>query len=347
MLAPLTSADQSQPQALPLSMSTASAADGGSSVALSLTTSGTGTVTSTVFLPHVCRAYDPSVCYDQQPGNLSAIGNPPEGIHRGPEMTFDLQNFDVYTKQMHSRVVTVAIEIGFDLREDLTGEEWEAQELADFVFDIWAIYWREFQGFPGDSYTVVFGHDLPYGDTGAHPIGFQTAHFRTPWIAHEIYHAWNGCDFRQAGERSWYMEGVTTYYGDLRQTTENPFAKIAQDFYHSYLDYCNSGQDRALADISMSDPDYNHTFVAQKGAVVAYLLDRELAKTGHHIGEISRLLYQRFGIGTQGRPTNEEILAIFNEVSGEDFTGFFEKYIYGSEKLPLTEEDDFEWVCHD
>lgn len=315
-------------------------------VAPPLTVFGNDTVTSTVFLPCVFRGYDPNACYDQYPGDLSSKGNPPEGIYRGPEMTYDIQNFDVYTRQIHSRVITVAIERGFDLREDLTGEEWDAQELADFVFHTWAIYWREFQGFPWESYTVVFGYNLPYGDTGAYPLGFQTSHFRTPWIAHEIYHAWNGCDFRQAGERTWYMEGVTVYYGDLRQTTENPFEGIARSFYGYYLDYYNSGQDRPLADMSMNDPDYNHTFVAVKGALVAYLLDLELARTGHHIGEVSRLLYERYGMGTEGKPTNEEILAVFNEVSGADFTPFFEQYIYGTKRLPLTEQSDFEWVCH-
>ena len=138
------------------------------------------------------------------------------------------------------------------------------------------------------------------------------------------------------------------YYGNLRQNADGPFEGMARCFYGYYLDYYNSGQDRALADLSKYDPDYDDRFVAVKGPLVVYLLDLELAKTGHHIGEVSQMLYKRYGMGTgAGLFTNEEILAVFNEVSGADFADFFDKYIYGTERLPLTEQSDFEWVCHD
>ena len=46
-----------------------------------------------------------------------------------------------------------------------------------------------------------------------------------------------------------------------------------------------------------------------------------------------------------GYPTNDEILRTFNEVSATDFTDFFNRYIYGSERLPVPE--NFDRVCHD
>ena len=63
--------------------------------------------------------------------------------------------------------------------------------------------------------------------------------------------------------------------------------------------------------------------------MVAYLLDKKLSETGNHIGEVLRVLYQRFGTeathinemdgisdSEYGYITNDQILSAFNEVSG-------------------------------
>jgi len=286
-------------------------------------------------------------CGDQNLGDLSDPGKPAEPTrtetYPDPEifLQYDDVNFDVFQKEMHNRTVTVAFANDFDLGNQ------ERKDFSEFVFNTWAVYWKEFGGFPYDSYTILYGYDLPYGDVGAFGRGQETSSARTDYTAHEIYHSWNGNAFRQDGERTWFMEGVTTYYGNMRQQQEGyTYESIMNTFYGYYLDYCNAGQDRPLADMSMNDDDYDHTFVAQKGALVAYLLDKKLKETGHHLGEVARLIYQRYGIESVGRPTNQEFLSAFNEVSGEDFTDFFNKYIYGTEALPL-DGSEFEWICHE
>jgi hypothetical protein len=294
--------------------------------------------------------WDFTTCSDQDPGDLSRPGVPTSTTrYDSPDIkeivVSEPENFDVFEKEMHGKLVTFAVAKDFEM-VDLPREEF-----SEFVFKTWAIFWKEFGGFPFASYTVVLGHELPYGDMGAFGLGFQSSSPRTDWASHEIYHAWNGNAFRQDGERMWFVEGVTYYYGDTRQQlflVEPTYPLVMQSLYRRFInDFAPEYHEIPLGDMSMNDDDYNHSFVAHKGALVAYLLDLELQKTGHHLGEVARLIYQRYGIESLGIMTNDKILAVFNEVSGADFTDFFDRYIYGTEALPLSEDTDFEWVCHD
>jgi hypothetical protein len=319
-------------------------------IGLSSTSYSTDTLTQTVYLPCVLSNYDPNVCRDQDPGDLSQPGVPTSTTrYDSPDIkeivVSEPENFDVFEKEMHGKLVTFAVAKDFEM------VELPREEFSEFVFKTWAIFWKEFGGFPFASYTVVLGHELPYGDMGAFGLGFQSSSPRTDWASHEIYHAWNGCAFTQDGERTWFMEGVTYYYGDTRQQlflVEPTYPLVMQSLYRRVMNnFAPEYHEIPLADMSRDDDNYNHSFVAQKGALVAYLLDLKLQETGHHLGEVARLIYQRYGIESFGIMSNDEILAVFNEVSGVDFTDFFDRYIYGTEALPLSEDTDFEWVCHD
>jgi hypothetical protein len=285
-------------------------------------------------------------CMDSELGDLSDPGFPPEPTRTNESINIyqllqeDISNYFVYQKEMHNRIITVAF------RKDYVIEEEEKEYLSEFIFDTWGKYWKEFGGFAFENYTVMFGDNLPYKGN-AFPTGFQSMDTLTDGITHEMYHAWNGGSFRQEGERTWFLEGVTNYCGDRLQETDG-FPCTHCGVYDWYLSYYYAGKDRAIGNLSMLDPDYDqalHSFVANKGTLIAHLLDKKLEETGHHIGEVSRLLFQRYGFESMGYPTNKDILSTFNEVSGKDFTDFFNKYIYGSEKLPVPE--NFGRVCHD
>jgi hypothetical protein len=311
------------------------------------------TITQTIqptlkLMPTITNTTTPS-CFDQDPGDLSEPGNPSNSKRSNtlqPKITFNQSNFEVFQKVMHNRTIIVAIEKGFKLMDKSGNDKWDSnKQLSDFVINTWAIFWKEFGGFPFKSYTVVFGNNLPY-EGGGYSLGLGLSNPSSAWIAHDIYHAWNGNAFRQQGERFWFLEGVTTYYGDIRQSN-NRFQGKMSKFIDYYLGYYASGKDRAIGNMSGNDKDYDHQFVAVKGAVIAYLLDYELNKTGNNLGEVSRKLYEQFGVGSEGHPTNDQILTIVNQISREDFTEFFNKYIYGNEKLPVSPGQDTLWICHD
>jgi hypothetical protein len=297
-------------------------------------------------LRHAFPFSENSNCHDQQIGDLSLPGSPrlPTHTESWPPadefLKYDNINFDVYKKEMHNRVVTVAILKSANLTSQ------ERIDLKDFIFNVWAINWYEFQGFPFDSYTLVIGHNLKYGTTGAFGRGFEFEILDYPvrknLIGHDLFHAWCSCSFNQAENRTWFTEGVTTYY-DFRTVNDD---RIKAIYFDEYLNWYNSGYDRPIGDMRMYTDGYDHHFVGVKGAIVAYLLDKELAKSGHHMGEVLRLIYLRYGATSLKSITNDRILAAINKISGQDFSNFFNKYIYGSEKLPL-ENDNFQWVCHD
>jgi hypothetical protein len=283
-------------------------------------------------------------CLDSELGDLTDSGFPPEPTRTNESIYIyqllqeDISNYFVYQKEMHNKIITVAF------KKDYVIEEERKEYLSEFIFNTWGRYWKEFGGFAFESYTVMFGDNLSlYGN--AFPTGFQTHDPLTHGIAHEMYHAWNGGSFRQEGERLWFMEGVTVYYDIRHQEDEYNGCPISTSYDWYLSDYF--GEDRAIGDLSITDPAYpqNAQFIANKGSIIAFLLDKELEKSGHHIGEVSRLLFQRYGIESMGYPTNDEILRTFNEVSGKDFTDFFNRYIYGSERLPVPE--NFDRVCHD
>ena len=244
-----------------------------------------------------------------------------KGTDIGQILQENIEDYFVFQKEMHNRIIKVAF------KKDFKIEEKEKEYLSEFIFNTWGRYWKEFGGFAYKDYTVMFGDNLPYYGN-AFPTGFQTHDPLTHGIAHEMYHAWNGGSFRQENERSWFMEGVTTYY-DGRHQEDTLSSCVIGNVYKELL-IGSYGKDRAIGDLSMSDSTYDqnvHSFVANKGALIAFLLDKELEKTGHHIGEVARLLFQRYGLESMGYPTNEEILSTFNEVSGSDFADFFNRYI--------------------
>ncbi len=260
---------------------------------------------------------------------------------------FDELDFYVYQANLHNRLVTVAIE------KDYWGiDEKERTIFSEYIFHTWNLFWDEFGGFPFARYSLVIGDDLPYDADKYHygefGTGWETS-LTDDWEnymwGHGIYHAWVGNGFRQYDDARWLMEGFTEYYG-VRQSPPD-YIQQMQIHYSLYMDIVNSGKEIPLSDIKEIHPGDMYTLEHYwKGALVAYMLDLELKATGNHIGEVARELYQRFGVYSQGYPTNDEILNIINEISGSDYSQFFDDYIYGLKPLPI-DPSTFVWVCHD
>jgi hypothetical protein len=294
--------------------------------------------------------YPPPSCYDFKVSDLSNPGNPPqptrsEDYNPPGFLSYDAASFYIYTKKMHERLVTVAFE-----KNSKGFNEEERKLFSEFVFDTWAIYWKEYGGFPFESYTITVIPNGQFGTIGERGLGFEYdislwPIFEKQVVAHGIYHAWNGNVFMQDNERKWFVEGVTQYYG--QRNTDN-YIGYMQSCYDKYIAAYNTGQDVALDTIIWSGSIGNPYLLQYwKGALVAYMLDMELSKTGNHLGQVAKLVYEKFGINS-GKigVTTPEYLNAFNTVSGKDYTDFFSKYIYGTEKLPLS-KNDFKWICHD
>lgn len=291
-------------------------------------------------------------CLDQTIGDISIPGKPVNPTLSEERLFVDLDpipmflqlnindpKYDIFQEEMHNRTITVAISKSF------VEEEVRRNEISQFAFDTWAIYWNIFGGFPFDKYTIVFDANLPWSNSGF-GTGFDASFTYIDAIAHEMFHAWNwnaiGVDKAKCW---WLLEGVTRYY-NFRQGTGPGLTGMVWPL-DEYRIYLQKYPDIPLSDILDSSPEEHYNFTAHKGCLVAYILDRRLNKDGHHLSEVMRLIYQRYGINSVQPPFpgNPELLSIINEVAGNDYSDFFNDYIYGTKRITL-EFDDLEWFCH-
>ena len=77
-----------------------------------------------------------------------------------------------------------------------------------------------------------------------------------------------------------------------------------------------------------------------------YLMDVELKVLGHNLDDVIRVLYEENSIYEEQKisPWLTSKTTI-EEVSGQDFTDFFDKYITGTDIYPI-DPSFFVWICH-
>ena len=194
--------------------------------------------------------------------------------------------------------------------------------------------------------------------------------------AHEFFHLWNVKRLRPAGlgpfnysrevyTRSlWFVEGVTTYYSyvnllrcgiwspqdllnrlasEIRTLRGDPGRKLmsaeSSSFHAWFYDRSPQMQETNFANTTFSY--YN------KGALLGMLLDLEIRSQTHgakSLDDVMRLMYRKFYEGPatsyylRGRGyTERDLLDAVQQVSGADFSSFFQQYVAGTAPLPYNE----------
>jgi len=186
--------------------------------------------------------------------------------------------------------------------------------------------------------------------------------------SHEYFHMWNVKRIKPAAFAPynlqvenyspllWLFEGFTSYYDDLMLVragviAEPAYFKLLGKTIGSVLR--GSGRTKqSVADSSFDawgkyyrqDENAPNSIVSYytKGSLIGLALDLSIrAKTGgkKSLDDVMRVLWQRYGRdfyqgGARG-VTPAEVEAIFDEISGGRFKPFFDKYIRGTEDLPL------------
>jgi predicted metalloprotease with PDZ domain len=186
--------------------------------------------------------------------------------------------------------------------------------------------------------------------------------------SHEYFHTWNVKRIKPAAFAPynlqvenyspllWLFEGFTSYYDDLMLVRagligEPAYFKLLGKTIGSVLR--GSGRTKqSVADSSFDawgkyyrqDENAPNAIISYytKGSLVALALDLSIrAKTGgkKSLDDVMRSLWQRYGRdfynGTARGVTPAEVEALFDEISGGRFKPFFDKYIRGTEDLPL------------
>lgn len=186
---------------------------------------------------------------------------------------------------------------------------------------------------------------------------------------HELFHTWNVKTIRPVemqpydytkenyARTGYVYEGFTTYYGDKLLLASHVFSteqyfKTLQErlvkHFHNFgrynLSVANSSWETWLDGYVPGAP-YRKTNIYDEGNLIAFMLDVSILKATHNtksLRDVCVLLYERFGKKAIGY-TEQTIVDLVNEVSGQDFSDFFKNYVYtpGDFEIPLKGSFDY------
>lgn len=202
-------------------------------------------------------------------------------------------------------------------------------------------------------------NDLPLKDKE------QTTEYRNflGLCSHEYFHTWNVKRIKPEAylpynlneevytEQLWAFEGITSYYDDLslvRNKIITPEAYL--ETLGKNITRVLRGNGRNKQSVAESSFDTWTRFYQQdesasnnivsyyaKGSLIALGLDftiRNATNNKKSLDDVMRLLWTEYGKKSIGVP-EKMIETIASNISGKNLQGFFDKYLYGTEDLPL------------
>ncbi len=180
--------------------------------------------------------------------------------------------------------------------------------------------------------------------------------------SHELFHYWNIKRIRPKElspyrfqeknyfETGYVAEGLTTYYGDLflvrggvfdERWYLNELNRLLKRHFENYGRYANSlvssSQD-LWVDGYRNEAPHRKVSIYVKGALVALMLDLTIRKETDgqkSLDDLVRMLWESFGPDSGGY-THHDILALTQELTGQDMSDFFGKYLEGT--WPIEED---------
>lgn len=158
-------------------------------------------------------------------------------------------------------------------------------------------------------------------------------------MAHEMFHYWNGnyISGENPKDTYWFTEGFTEYYSGLSLmrtgvVPENIYLKKMERFLSRYIITKKMWPVDQLSLVEAGKEKHkNWLLLYGGGATMALALDieiRTLTNNSKSLDDVMLLMKTKYG-DNQIKITTASIMEAVNEVSGEDFTEFFKKYIYG------------------
>ena len=181
-------------------------------------------------------------------------------------------------------------------------------------------------------------------------------------ISHEFFHTWNVKRLRPKGmdpydwtgesyfRELWIAEGATSYMHNLLRVREgltpveghfrglaaaateersrpgNRVQSLTESSFDTWIK-ASRGREQAV--------NFETNYYA-RGAQVCLIMDLELRRLSANastFGDLLRLLYCRFPIGSGGY-TVEDVEEAAVELGGEEMRGFFDRYVHGTDALP-------------
>jgi hypothetical protein len=255
---------------------------------------------------------------------------------------FGLGNFDLHNKKIGNAEVIVAFYGTWsnEFKEDITQNIWD-------IYSYQTSVWKDSLEY---RYLVIYSPDSVNGDliTGALgelgqqlPLNEDPSFINWSDFSHEMCECrWISMDWVYVGPPSlWAQGGFSQYYGHKSVIKTRIYTSqwAMADFSSIYDDYkqlVKEGKDLPLAS---QEADTDYSLALTKGTLVSFLLSKEIyLRTFGNLtfDNLNRLLFQKYWL--KGSYIDEEVIKLeLENLTGLDFTQFFNDYIYGIKQLPL------------
>jgi predicted metalloprotease with PDZ domain len=228
--------------------------------------------------------------------------------------------------------------------------------LSDATRRILHAYMTMFPKTPPRTYTMTFfyGKDDD-GESFSRSSAFTTTDeikkdnfiIWGNFIAHELFHHWNGQQIRgkDVNDRQWFNEGFTEYFANktlaaTRLISRDLFIKKMERHLgmYAYFRVAPPFQGISLKDAGKRK-GYNRPGVYSGGWAVALCLDVEIQKGTRRrkdLADFMRAMYDKFGL-SNNLYSYDDLVETASAVSGKDESGFFKNYVEGTQMLPWKE----------
>ncbi len=245
-----------------------------------------------------------------------------------------------------------------------TIEFWGDCPVTEYHFLFQILSHKFYHGVEHQKNTVIAigpGYAINGGDTYEDILGVS---------CHELFHTWNikfirpqemlPYDYgKENYARTGYVyEGFTTYYGDKLLLSSNVFSvndyfktleerlvKHFHNFGRYNLSVAASSWETWLDGYVPGAP-YRKTNIYDEGNLIAFMLDVKIMQATNNqkrLRDVCVLLYQRFGKQNEGY-SEQTIIDLVNEVSGQNFTEFFTNFVYTPNDFELLLIDCFNYL---
>lgn len=237
---------------------------------------------------------------------------------------------------------------------DIMNQEEEFKNLAEGVLDY---YIDLMGGIPNPSpdnpfhkaVVVICSSDTTDGEAIGNNIsiliqkdGDQFSNMISRFIfAHEFFHLWNGKSFiPEELDTEWFKEGFSNYY-TIKAMRHVGF--LNDEAYLNFLSnffYQRYSTDSGVGEISLTDGNAKHDhwgLIYGGGMMVALAQDiiiRNATNNEKSIDDLLRHLYTKYG-GTNNNYNLQELMDTMTILSNKSQQDFFNKYILGTQKLPI------------
>jgi len=159
-------------------------------------------------------------------------------------------------------------------------------------------------------------------------------------FAHEFFHLWNGKSFTpNADDTEWFKEGFSNYYTlkalhHIGFVDDQSYLDVLANFFYQRYD-----SDGGVGKFSMTNGELKHEhwgLIYSGGMFVAIAQDMQIRSASgnqHSLDDLMRFMFGEFDTTGYDIGDIETELSRLNGISQKDF---FERYIYGVERIPLS-----------